>query len=44
MDKLIADVTRLLEEDDPTITVEELIPPPKSNGGAPDIDNESLAA
>jgi hypothetical protein len=44
MDKLIADVKRVLEEDDPTVTVEELLPPAKSNDGAPDIDNLPLAS
>jgi hypothetical protein len=44
MDKLIADVKKLLEESDPTITVEESLPPPKPNGADPDLDNEPMAA
>ena len=44
MDKLIADVKRVLEENDPTITVEESLPPDKPNGEVPDRDNEPLAA
>jgi hypothetical protein len=43
MDKLIADVKRVLEESDPTITVEEALPSAKPNGEAPDLDNEPLA-
>jgi hypothetical protein len=40
MDKLIADVKKVLEESDPTITVEESLPPSKPNGAGPDLDNE----
>jgi hypothetical protein len=43
MDKLIADVKRVLEESDPTLTVEEVLPSTKPNGEAPDLDNEPLA-
>jgi len=43
MDKLIAEVKKVLEESDPTITVEETLPPSKPNGEAPDVDNEPLA-
>ena len=43
MDKLIADVKRVLEESDPTLTVEEALPSTKPNGEAPDLDNEPLA-
>jgi hypothetical protein len=43
MDKLIADVKRVLEESDPTITVEEALPSAKPNGKVPDLDSEPLA-
>jgi hypothetical protein len=44
MNKLIADVKKVLEASDPTITVEESLPPAKPNGADPDLDNEPLAA
>jgi hypothetical protein len=44
MDKLIADVKKVLEESDPTITVEESLPSTEPNGKAPDLDNEPPTA
>jgi hypothetical protein len=48
MDKLIADVKRVLEENDPTITVEESLPPAKLTAEAesesiPDMPGEKIA-
>ena len=48
MDKLIADVKRVLEEYDPTITVEESLPPAELNAEAefdstPDMPGEKIA-
>jgi len=48
MDKLIADVKRVLEENDPTITVEEFISPTKPKDEArskstPDMPIKTIA-
>jgi hypothetical protein len=43
MNKLIADVKKVLEASDPMITVEECLPPAKPNGAAPDLVNKPLA-
>lgn len=42
MDKLMVDIKKVLEENDPTITVEEYFPATKPNGKAPDRDNTRI--
>ncbi|HTF69885.1 MAG TPA: hypothetical protein VK638_45125 [Edaphobacter sp.] len=42
MDKLIADIKRVLEENDPTITVEESLPPTEPKDEARSKSNPDM--